>query len=246
MSGVVLVLGPVAFKDFEIPAGINFRGRQLLAVHQLTGGRRIVDSIGASETEIMFSGSFSGADATLRARVLNSLRVAGGVLTLTWDVFFYTVILTRFDANYQNPVWIPYRISCTVIRDEAAAAILPAISLSNSVLADLGLAAGQCANLGINLTDAQDSLADPDATTVGSAGYVAAQSSINLAQTAIDTQIRIIESAFQTAIAADTGSAGPLITNLIVSTTAAGQLADLTSAGAYVGRAARNLSNAST
>jgi hypothetical protein len=246
MSGVVLVLGPVAFQDFEIPAGINFGGRQLLAVHQLTGGRRIVDSIGASETEIVFSGSFSGADGTLRARMLNSLRVAGGVLSLTWDVFFYSVILTRFEANYQNPLWIPYRISCTVVRDEAIATILPGISLSNSVLMDLGVAAGQCANVGIDLTDAQNSLLDPDATILGSAGYVAARSSIDLAQTAINTRILTIEAAFPTGIASDAGSAGTLITNLVLSTISAAQLAYLTSAGAYVGRAARNLSNAST
>jgi hypothetical protein len=246
MSGVVLVLGPVAFQAFEIPSGINFGGRQLLAVHQLTDGRRVVDSIGPDESEISFSGAFSGADATLRARALNALRVAGGGISLTWDVFFYTVVLSRFDAEYENPVWIPYRISCTVVRDEASAANSSVISLGNSVLADLGVAAGQCASLGVDFTDVQACLADPNATTLGSAAYAAAQSSLSLTQSAINTQIGSTEATLRTVISSNPGNAGSLITDLVTSTTAAQQLADLTSASAYVGRAARNLSNAST
>ncbi len=246
MSDVVLVLGPVAFRNFEIPSGINFGGRQLLAVHQLTDGRRVVDCIGADESEISFSGAFSGADATLRARMLNSLRIAGGELNLTWDVFFYTVVLSRLDADYQNPVWIPYRISCTVVRDEAAAAITSVTSLGSSVVADLGVAANQCASLGIDFTGIQSSLANPDATTLGSAAYATARSSISLTQSTINTQIDSTEATLQTAISSDPSTPGSLITDLVTSTTAAQQLADLTSASAYVGRAARNLSNAST
>jgi len=65
MSDVILVLGPVAFQDFEIPSAINFGGRQRLAVHQLTNGRRVVDTMGPDASEIGFSGVFSGPDATL-------------------------------------------------------------------------------------------------------------------------------------------------------------------------------------
>jgi hypothetical protein len=246
MSGIVLVLGPVAFQDFEVPSGINFGGRQLLAVHRLTDGRRVVDCIGADESEISFSGAFSGADATLRARMLNSLRVAGGELNLTWDVFFYTVVLSRLDADYQNPVWIPYRISCTVVRDEAVAAIASATALSSSILADLGFASDQCDTLGIDFTSVQNSLSDPEATILGSAAYAAAQSGISLTQLAINTQIGSAETALQTSISSNPSSVGSLIDAIMTSTRVAQQLADLTTASAYLGRAARNLSNAST
>ena len=246
MSIVALALGPVAFQDFEIPSGINFGGRQLLAIHQLTNGRRVVDSIGADESEISFAGVFSGADATFRARMLNSLRVTGGTLSLTWDVFFYTIVLSRFDANYENPVWIPYRISCTVVRDEATTVPPVVISLSNSILADMGVAANQCMALGLDFTNVQSAVASPNATNLGSAAYVAAKSSISLTQSAINIQVASTEVAIQTIIASNLDSAESLIVELVASTIAAQQLADLTSASAYVGRAARNLSNAST
>jgi hypothetical protein len=246
MAGVVLMLGPVVFQDFEIPSGINFGGRHLLAVHQLTDGRRVVDSIGPDESEISFSGTFSGVDATLRARILNSLRVAGGELNLTWDVFFYTVVLSHFNADYENPVWIPYKISCTVVRDEAATMTLPVVSLGNSILADLGVAAVQCARLGLDFAAVQSSVTNPDATTLGSAAYAATQSGISLMQSAINAQIVSTEITLRITMPSDPTSVGSLVTNLLTSTTAAQQLVDLTSASAYVGRAARNLLHAST
>ncbi len=246
MSSVVLVLGPVVFQDFEIPSNINIGGRQILAVHQLTDGRRVIDSIGPDESEISFSGAFSGADATLRARTLNSLRAAGDELSLLWDVFFYTVVLSHFDAEYENPVWIPYRISCTVVRDEAASEISSVVSLGNSILADLGVAAEQCADFSLDFTAAQCSMANPKATTLGSAAYVAAQSTIGLAQDNVNTQIASTEATFQAAISSNVSSAESLLAALVTSTTAAQQLAALMSATAYVGRAMRNLSNAST
>ena len=61
MSAVTLVLGPIAFLDFEIPSGINFGGRQLLTVHQMTDGRRIVDCIGGDKSEISFCGTVLGS-----------------------------------------------------------------------------------------------------------------------------------------------------------------------------------------
>ena len=91
MSAVTLVLGPIAFLDFEIPSGINFGGRQLLTVHQMTDGRRIVDCIGGDESKYPSAVHFSGVDAAQRARVLNSLRVTGSPLILSWDIFYYTV-----------------------------------------------------------------------------------------------------------------------------------------------------------
>lgn len=59
MSDIVLVLGPIAFADFEIPERIRFGGNQRLAVHQLPGGRRVVDALGRDDGEICWSGVFT-------------------------------------------------------------------------------------------------------------------------------------------------------------------------------------------
>jgi hypothetical protein len=89
-------------------------------------------------------------------------------------------------------------------------------------------------------------LVNAGATIPGSAAYVAAQSSMRFAQSSINIQTVSTEASIQTVIGSNSDSAESLVANLIASTIAAGQLAELTSVSAYVGRAARNLSNAST
>ncbi len=72
--------------------------------------------MGRDDAQIAFSGIFSGSDATLRARILDELRASGLTLPLTWDVFFYTVMISEFHADYRNGWWIPYQITCTVLQ----------------------------------------------------------------------------------------------------------------------------------
>ena len=142
MADVTLLLGPVVFQDFEVPSGVNFGGRQRLVMHRLPGGSRVIDALGRDDAQISFSGIFSGSDATLRARSLDQLRVAGIALPLTWDVLFYTVLISEFQASYRSSWWIPYRIVCTVLRDEASELIQFAASLATTALADIGTASG--------------------------------------------------------------------------------------------------------
>ena len=246
MPKVVLELGPVTFSAFEIPTGISFGGRQILAVHQLTDGRRVIDSIGAAESELSFSGAFSGSNATLRARLLNSLRAAGAELSLSWDVFCYTVVVSRFDAEYQNPAWIPYSISCTVLRDNAAPVLLTPPSLGTSVLSDLTVAASQCSDMGVDFTEVNNALSVPGATTLGSAAYTAAKAAITVTQAAIANQMTLAESTMTSALLSNDNSANSIANDLLSAVIAAQQLASLTYGSSYVGRAARDLQNAST
>src|SRR5690242_17085448 len=86
MSDIVLVLGPVAFSDFEVPERIRFGGAQRLTVHKLPGGARVIDALGPDDTELGWSGIFAGPDATERALLLDQLRVRGAVLPLkSWN-----------------------------------------------------------------------------------------------------------------------------------------------------------------
>lgn len=246
MSEVVLVLGPVAFADFEIPERIVFGGAQRLAVHKLPGGLRVIDALGRDDRELTWSGIFAGPDATERARLLDVLRVQEAVLPLTWDVFFYSVVITSFDAEYCHGWWIPYRLGCTVLSDEAEAAIDPVVSLGVQALADLVTAAGLASGVGIDLSAARAALAVAGATTPNTLAYAAAQSMVDRAQMMVGDGIagaeaRLIPAA---AIPLGAGSAATGIAALGSVTSAAGQLGALAGARGYVGRAAANLSNA--
>ncbi len=246
MSDIVLLLGPLVFQDFEIPAGITFGGTQRLAVHRLPGGTRVIDALGRDDAALTFAGIFTGSDATLRARAVDELRSAGLPLPLTWDVFFYSVVIDSFQADYRNSNWIPYRISCTVIRDEAAALIEAAASLATSALADVSTALASAATAGIDLSATQPAILTSGATTSGTAAFASAQSSLVTAQSALGDGLAASEASLSSVNFAGASTANAGIAGLSQATDAAGQLGQITQARAYLGRAAVNLANAST
>ena len=225
MSDFSLTLGPVAFAGFELPSSITVGGRQRLAVHRLPGGLRVIDALGPDPADINFSGIFTGPDAADRARLLDVLRVAGEALPLAWDAFIYTVVVESFEADYRSPWWVPYRLSCTVLRDEAASLTTAAVELAPTLTADL-LSAGSFA------TVASAAVGVSGATTVGTAANAAALVSLGTTLTSIDSHIAINTVALQSA-------------DLSATVSAAGLLAQLTAARAYTARAARNLLSAS-
>jgi hypothetical protein len=158
--------------------------------------------------------------------VLDTLRVAGSQLPLTWDAFRYTVIVASFEADYRSPWWIPFRISCSVLKDEAAAIVSTVVQLAPGISSDL-VAAGSLAK------SAAAALLVPGATTVGTTAYASAQTSLTATLSSLDSKVN----AAQVALA---------LPDLATAISAAGLLAQLTSARGYVSRASRNLSNAST
>jgi hypothetical protein len=246
MSDVALLLGPIVFHDFEIPSGINFGGRQRMAVHWLPGGTRVIDAMGRDDAQISFSGVFSGSDATWRARSLDELRVAGIALPLTWDVFFYTVLIAEFRADYRSGWWIPYRIVCTVLQDEASVLLEQAVSLAASALMDAGAAASYASGAGVDLSPVQVALGAPGATTRGTAAYTAAQASLVQGQSSLDGSMDAANDTLGNIDFASVASAQDGVAALGAAAEASGQLTALTTANAYLQRTATNLNNAST
>lgn len=244
MPNTILLLGPIVFQDFEVPERINFGGAQRLTVHQFPGGARVIDTLGRDDADIAFSGTFTGEDATLRARTLDELRALGTVLPLTWDVFTYSVVIRDFTAQYERAGWIPFRITCTVLRDEAAALIGAPLALAGSMLGDFSAATALTAGLGLAaigaaLAASGTAIAVPGATQRGTAAYGDATARVAAARVAIATAIRAAE----TDLDADAVTTTARLDRGVV---ALESLSALAVARAYTGRAAANLANAST
>lgn len=115
-----VILGGIAFERFETPEAISFGGEQRHAVHELVGGSRVIDTIGATPSDKDWSGIFQGSNALARALAFDKLRKAGKPVTLTWSQFSFTVVIHTFKADYQKSHFIPYSISCVVAADNAA------------------------------------------------------------------------------------------------------------------------------
>jgi hypothetical protein len=246
MSDSAVVLGPVVLDNFEVVSGITFGGAQRLIVHDLPGGRRVIDALGRQDAAIAFQGFFSGADATERARLVDELRAAGGVLSLSWDVFIYSVIIRSFSADFRCNWWIPYRVECLVLRDDAAALVEAVIDLGTSVLDDLGSAAGFSLPPSVSLTAAQTSAAVPGAAVAGTTYYNTALGGLTQANLCISGAITTTGNQIDAGTLFGPAIAPSGINSLNAMAATTGALCALTAASGYVGRALLNLTNAST
>lgn len=232
MAYSYLLLGPVLFQNFELPTSINWGGTQSLNIHRLPGGARVIDAMGRNDAEISWTGIFSGSESALRARAIDLMRADGSLWPLTWDSYFYSVIVSNFEADYRRPNWIPYRIACTVLRDEAEAVVQTALSIIGGVMSDL--TAADSLGTGLDLQPLTASFAVIGATTRGTSSYAQVKSQMGTTTDAANIQL------------ATTGTQLTSATNLSQASTLAGQTAQLAAARGYLQRASVNLANASS
>jgi hypothetical protein len=145
-----VLLGPVTLRGFEVPEQIVFGGGQRIAVHELIGGGRVIDTLGAAAEAIMFGGIFSGPDATLRIQSLDAARAAGLTLPLSWGDFSYSVIITELSASYQKSWWVPYRLRLAVVEDPVS--VIASIAVQAGL--DIASAGGFAQAAGVSLASA--------------------------------------------------------------------------------------------
>lgn len=116
----VVQLGDFAFQGMEVPEVIPFGGEQLMAIHKIIGGAKVVDVLGAEELPLEWSGRFQGEGALDRARQLDRMRKAGRPLKLAWSELSFTVVIRSFSAEFERSYQLPYKICCEVVEDTAA------------------------------------------------------------------------------------------------------------------------------
>lgn len=121
MADLTLSLGEVDFADFEIPDEIAAGGGQLLQIHKYAGGKRTIDSYGADNDPIAWSGIFFDQTAEARCQQLDAMRVAGEAVALTWSSFSYLVVIRRFKFRYLRFYEIHYELELEVVDDRTQA-----------------------------------------------------------------------------------------------------------------------------
>ena len=142
-------LSQFVFAGLEIPSEISGIGtQQMIAVHKMVGGARQLDAMGVDYPPITWSGLFFGDGATDRVNELKSLAVSGLLMTLTWHVFNYTVMIRSFEPDERRQYEIPYRITCEVAQDNSNPdSSLAPITIDEAVQDEIGVAQGLTALL---------------------------------------------------------------------------------------------------
>jgi len=96
MPSDVLSLGGIVFDDFSTPTTMMGGGAQAMVTHKLPGGRRVIDTLGPDDADIVWDGQFYGDNAYDTALALDAMRAAGQVVPLSWGGQFRSVILSRY------------------------------------------------------------------------------------------------------------------------------------------------------
>jgi hypothetical protein len=72
--------------------------------------------MGQDDLDVTLAGTLSGSTAVDRARELDSLRTSGDTVRLTWHTFQYDVVIRQFLAEFHTGHWIPFQLTCAVVR----------------------------------------------------------------------------------------------------------------------------------
>jgi hypothetical protein len=227
-------IGPIILQGFEVPTSIRFGGRHRLAVHHLSGGRRIVERLGPDDGEVAFQGTFSGPDAEARARAFDNLRISGAMVWLTWETFRRRVVVKSFVAEYQSPWWIPYKVSCVVAHQTGVSTTQPQ-SLLAVISSDLGNALSAAVGSTLSLSGLQTALYSSNALTRGSSNQVRAIAAVGGALTTVDNQIALQSAQVVVPVGAS-GRPDRLSGELGSAVNSAGLLAAAVNIRSYIGR----------
>lgn len=179
MSDLTLTLGDFVFQGNEIPEHIPFGGEQALVVHNLVGGVKQVDAMGAFSGPVEWSGWLRGPDALQRARYLDTLRSDGNALALAWHELMYVVVVRKFEADFQRFYQMPYRITLEVVEDlNVAVRSLAGDSVDNLIGDDMNTAGDLVDGLNLDGLRAAFDAVQSAIDTVSSIA-TAAQSTLN-------------------------------------------------------------------
>ncbi|GGY07082.1 LysM peptidoglycan-binding domain-containing protein [Paludibacterium paludis] len=143
-----LRLGDIEFTGLELPEQIGIHLQQRLVSHDLVGGARIVDTLGAFYEPVEWSGTLDGPGAVARDEALRALAADAGTHMLNWDVYSFRVVVAGYTSKYLNHAHIDYTIRCMVLEVPTASAEETAPDVADQVNEAVDNAGAQAEELG--------------------------------------------------------------------------------------------------
>jgi hypothetical protein len=242
-----VTIGPYTLQSFEIPTAISFGGRQRLVVHDLPGGGRVIDVLGAADDDIVFNGIISGNDADATAQLLDALRISGASIPLSWSDQYFIVVIAELTFDYRKSWWIPYHLRCAVQSNLVYGLAATAVSAAISIAADLTSASGLLGSASTSLGAAQTAISATGATTFGTAAYGQSLSALSAAQANLTNGMTTAGSGlpnFDISLSGEDPAASAA--NVHAASASSGQLASLAAAQGFLGRGLSTLTGVGT
>lgn len=248
-------LGGVTFQGMEVPEKIKWGGKQDIISQRLPGGKVILNAMGIDYTPISWSGIFMDGSGFSRSRLLYAMMNAASLVSLTWNDRNYTVMVAEYDADDIKQLYIPYHITCLVLRDETLSVAPQSPSLLSQVQANIANALGitpaaLASTVGTAIQVAQAAATVVNAVAPGSAAALALGTAVGGAMTAINGAIAISDSAIGGIVSNAVGSGASVLppgtaaqgaASLTAATTATTNGAAMGNAGGQIGVAQANL-----
>lgn len=96
-----VTIGGMVLTGLEVPGELTIGGEQVLVVHRLLGGGRIVDALGNDPDRLTLTGRFVGPEAQARAQTLERMRRAGVPVAFSAAGLSCSVWVAQFRYAYQ-------------------------------------------------------------------------------------------------------------------------------------------------
>jgi hypothetical protein len=120
----VFTLGNLIVDEFSTPQDPQFGGVRDLIVHNLPGGSRVVDLLGAFDGPggphkgFTFYGTFWGDNAASNAEALDAMRISGATQTLSWGGRAWQVIVSNVEITcHRFPMHYSYHVDLVVVQN---------------------------------------------------------------------------------------------------------------------------------
>lgn len=96
-----VTLGSLVLSGIEVPDRLEVGGHQMMVVHRLPGGGRVVDTLGNDPGRLELRGRFLGPNAQARAQAVERMRIAGQPVAFSAAGIASDVWIARFVYSYE-------------------------------------------------------------------------------------------------------------------------------------------------